>query len=109
MHNHPYDNKCQFLKVYNQFLAAAIVFFLPTLAEYFGDQNIINLVKEGKIIDFFINHDNYVIVQTCATMESRMWHKENFIKLIIVRQVSSNFCRKYCCQRKKKNSKSYRH
>lgn len=28
------------------------------------------------------NHDNYIIVQTCATMESRMWHKEYFITLI---------------------------
>lgn len=39
--------------------AGAIILFLPTMAEYFGDQNIITLFKEGKIIDFFINHDNY--------------------------------------------------
>jgi len=38
----------------------AIILFLPTIGSYFGDYNIINLVKEGKIIDFFINHDLYV-------------------------------------------------
>lgn len=37
-------------------------------------------LEENNIMHF--NHDNYIIVQTCATMESRMWHKENFIKLI---------------------------
>lgn len=27
-------------------------------------------------------YDNYIIIQTCATMESRMWHHSNFITLI---------------------------
>ena len=38
----------------------ALIFYLPTVASYFGDYNIIELIKEGKIIDFFINHDLYV-------------------------------------------------
>ena len=38
----------------------AIILFLPTIGSYFGDYNIINLIKEGKIVDFFINHDLYV-------------------------------------------------
>ena len=40
--------------------AGALIFFLPTIGAYFGDNNILTLIKEGKIIDFFINHDNYV-------------------------------------------------
>lgn len=51
--------------------AGSIILLLPTMAEYFGDQNIITLIKEGKIIDFFINHDNYVdnnqIITTTTT------------------------------------------
>ena len=27
------------------------------------------------------NHDNYIVIQTCATMECRMWHFTNFIEL----------------------------
>ena len=38
----------------------SIVLFLPTIINYFGDYNIIDLVKNGQIVDFFINHDNYV-------------------------------------------------
>ena len=38
----------------------SIVLFLPTIINYFGDYNIIDLAKNGQIVDFFINHDNYV-------------------------------------------------
>ena len=38
----------------------SIILFLPTIINYFGDYNIIDLVKNGQIVDFFINHDNYV-------------------------------------------------
>ncbi len=38
----------------------SIILFLPTIINYFGDNNIIDLVKNGQIVDFFINHDNYV-------------------------------------------------
>ena len=38
----------------------AFLLFLPTIINYFGDYNIIDLVKEGNIVDFFINHDLYV-------------------------------------------------
>lgn len=37
----------------------AFVLFLPTIINYFGDNNIVDLIKNGQIIDFFINHDNY--------------------------------------------------
>lgn len=50
--------------------AGAIIFFLPTLGEYFAEYNIIELIKNGQIIDFFINHDSYVdknIVVTTTT------------------------------------------
>ena len=49
----------------------AIIFFLPTVGEYFGTYNIIDLIKNGQIIDFFINHDNYkddmVVITTTTT------------------------------------------
>lgn len=38
----------------------SIILFLPTIINYFGDYSIIDLVKNGQIVDFFINHDNYV-------------------------------------------------
>lgn len=40
--------------------AGAIILFLPTISKYFGSQNIIDLIKDGKIVDFFINHDKYI-------------------------------------------------
>lgn len=39
--------------------AGAIIFFLPSIGEYFSGYNIIDLIKNGEIIDFFINHENY--------------------------------------------------
>jgi len=38
----------------------AIVLFLPTIMNYFGDYNVIDLIKNGQIIDFFQNHDAYI-------------------------------------------------
>lgn len=38
----------------------SILLFIPTINNYFGDNKIIDLIKNGEIIDFFINHDNYV-------------------------------------------------
>ena len=38
----------------------AIIFLLPTALNYFGDYNVIDLIKNGEIIDFFINHDSYM-------------------------------------------------
>lgn len=38
----------------------AFILFLPTIISYFDDYNIIDLIKRGQIVDFFINHDNYV-------------------------------------------------
>ncbi|MBQ3021072.1 MAG: hypothetical protein IJD92_02465 [Bacilli bacterium] len=45
----------------------SIVLFLPTITDYFKDYNIIDLVKEGKIIDFFINHENYIEKENTTT------------------------------------------
>lgn len=38
----------------------SIILFLPTIINYFGDYSIIDLIKNGQIIDFFTNHDAYV-------------------------------------------------
>lgn len=38
----------------------AFILFLPTIISYFGDYNIVELIKNGEIFDFFINHENYV-------------------------------------------------
>ena len=37
-----------------------IILFLPTILNYFGDYNIIDLVKNGEIVNFFTNHDAYI-------------------------------------------------
>lgn len=37
-----------------------IILFLPSIISYFDDYSIIDLVKNGEIIDFFVNHDSYV-------------------------------------------------
>ena len=61
--------------------AGAFVLFLPTISSYFGDNNIIDLIKNGEIVDFFINHDNYVnnpIINKTTTTKV----KENENKLI---------------------------
>lgn len=41
------------------FIGAAL-FFLPTIASYFGDYSVVELIKNGQIVDFFINHDYYM-------------------------------------------------
>ena len=38
----------------------SIILFLPTIINYFGDYSIIDLIKNGEIINFFTNHDDYV-------------------------------------------------
>ena len=38
----------------------AIIFLLPTILNYFGDYSIIDLIKNGEIIDFINNHDSYM-------------------------------------------------
>lgn len=41
-------------------IVGIFVLFLPNISGYFGDNSILNLIKNGKVIDFFINHDNYI-------------------------------------------------
>ena len=38
----------------------SLILLLPTIKDYFGDENIIELTTNGQLIDFFINHDSYV-------------------------------------------------
>lgn len=38
----------------------SFILFLPNIMNYFGEYSIIDLIKNGQIIDFFINHDNYI-------------------------------------------------
>lgn len=38
----------------------SIILFIPTIANYFGDYNVIDLIKNGEIIDFITNHDSYI-------------------------------------------------
>ncbi len=40
-------------------ITGSIVLFLPNILAYFGDYSIIDLIKNGQIIDFFQNHDKY--------------------------------------------------
>ena len=41
-------------------IVGIFVLFLPNISSYFGDNNILELIKNGEIVDFFINHDNYI-------------------------------------------------
>lgn len=41
-------------------IIGSIILFIPTISNYFGDYNIIDLIKNGEIIDFFKNHDSYI-------------------------------------------------
>lgn len=36
------------------------ILFLPTIINYFGDYNLIDLIKNGELIDFFKNHNSYI-------------------------------------------------
>ena len=38
----------------------SFILLLPTIKNYFGDENIIELTTNGQLIDFIINHDSYV-------------------------------------------------
>lgn len=41
-------------------IIGSIILFIPTISNYFGDYNILELIKNGEIIDFIINHDSYI-------------------------------------------------
>lgn len=38
----------------------SFILFLPTIMDYFGEYSILELTKKGQLIDFFVNHDNYI-------------------------------------------------
>ena len=41
-------------------IVGSIILFIPTIANYFGDYNIVDLIKNGEIVNFFVNHDSYI-------------------------------------------------
>jgi len=38
----------------------AFLLFMPTIINYFGDYNVIELITSGKIVDFIKNHESYM-------------------------------------------------
>lgn len=59
----------------------AIILFLPTIINYFGDYNIVDLIKNGEIINFFTNHDNYVNKPISSTLNKKEEPKEEAVLL----------------------------
>lgn len=59
----------------------SIILFLPTIINYFGDYSVIDLVKNGKIIDFFTNHDAYVNKPISNTSNEKEEKKEESVLL----------------------------
>ena len=41
-------------------IVGSIILFIPTISNYFGDYNIVDLIKNGEIVNFFVNHDSYI-------------------------------------------------
>lgn len=41
-------------------IIGSIILFIPTISNYFGDYNVLELIKNGEIIDFITNHDSYI-------------------------------------------------
>lgn len=59
----------------------SIILFLPTIINYFGDYNIIDLIKNGEIINFFTNHDAYVNKSISSTSNKKEETKEESVLL----------------------------
>ena len=45
---------------FEQLFMGSFILFLPTIINYFGDYNLIDLIKNGELIDFFKNHNSYI-------------------------------------------------
>ena len=41
-------------------LIGGIIFILPSIVKYFGDYNVIDLIKNGEIIEFITDHDAFI-------------------------------------------------
>lgn len=41
-------------------IVGSIILFIPTISNYFGDYNIVDLIKNREIVNFFVNHDSYI-------------------------------------------------
>lgn len=59
----------------------SIILFLPTIINYFGDYNIIDLIKNGEIINFFTNHDDFVKKSISSTSNKKEETKEESVLL----------------------------
>lgn len=59
----------------------SIILFLPTIINYFGDYNIIDLIRNGEIINFFTNHDAYVNKPISDTSKKEETTKEESVLL----------------------------
>ena len=59
----------------------SFILFLPSIINYFGDYNIVDLIKNGEIADFFINHDLYVDKQSSNNKEKE---ESNEIKPMLI-------------------------
>ena len=61
------------------------IFLLPTILNYFGDYSIIDLVKNGEIIDFIENHDKYMNGNISLKTEK----KETTTKIVSTNYISN--------------------
>lgn len=60
-----------------------IILFLPILLSYFGDYSILDLIKNGEIIDFFINHEYYMNKDNIITTTTSTQKKESNDPILI--------------------------
>mgnify|MGYP004478814761 FL=1 len=60
-------------------IIGSIILFIPTISNYFGDYNIIDLIKNGEIIDFFKNHDSYINNTNIIKSETKDTNEKNYI------------------------------
>lgn len=54
-------------------IIGSIILFVPTISNYFGDYSIIDLIKNGEIIDFIKNHNSY---KNITNIENKNDNKE---------------------------------
>lgn len=63
----------------------SFILFLPTIINYFGDYNLIDLIKNGELIDFFKNHNSYInkqddIIKNDTTLENTSINSNTVLK-----------------------------
>lgn len=60
-------------------IIGSIVLFIPTISNYFGDYNVIDLIKNGEIINFFKNHNSYISNNNITKNEKKDTNENNYI------------------------------